>query len=94
MAVMACMVPAEHAAGSDVVTIEGLESGTTLHPVQTAIAKAGGVQCGYCTPGFLMKRGQAAGGAPPSNGAAEAQEAFTGNFCRCTGYRQKLSTRP
>lgn len=94
MAVMACLVPAERAAGSEVVTVEGLTASATqstelLHSVQQALIESGGVQCGYCTPGFVMSAvALLAERASPSR--SEAQEALTGNLCRCTGYRKIL----
>ena len=89
MAVMACMAPAERAAGSEIVTVEGLGDNAHLHPIQAALVAAGGVQCGYCTPGFVVSAANLLDERPhPTVG--EAQEALTGNFCRCTGYRKIL----
>ena len=82
--VCACLVMAADIDGSDIVTIEGI-GGPELHPVQHAMLEAGGVQCGFCTPGFVVAA-VALFDETPSPSSDEIREALAGNICRCTGY--------
>jgi carbon-monoxide dehydrogenase small subunit len=83
--VCSCLVLAAQAEGHDVVTVEGLAADEQLHRVQEAFAETGAVQCGFCTPGFVVAAADLlAHNQDPSDD--EIREALSGNLCRCTGY--------
>jgi len=87
--VCSCLVAAGQAIGRDVVTVEGLASGTSLHPVQEAFVEAGAVQCGFCTPGLVVAAHDLLARVPQPDDL-EIREALAGNLCRCTGYEKIL----
>jgi carbon-monoxide dehydrogenase small subunit len=83
--VCSCLVLAAQAAGHEVITVEGLAADGQLHRVQEAFAETGAVQCGFCTPGFVVATADLLRRNPePSDD--EIREALSGNLCRCTGY--------
>jgi carbon-monoxide dehydrogenase small subunit len=89
MSVRACLMLAVQADGRSIETIEGVApSPQTLHPIQDALHRHHGLQCGYCTPGVVMTllelQRECAGRAPDE---AEVRRALSGNLCRCTGYQ-------
>ncbi|CAN5882887.1 (2Fe-2S)-binding protein [soil metagenome] len=84
--VCSCLVLASDVEGSEVTTVEGVgDPDGDLHPVQRAMHEAGGVQCGFCTPGFVVAAAELFDG-EPSPTSAQIKEALAGNICRCTGY--------
>jgi carbon-monoxide dehydrogenase small subunit len=89
--VRSCLMFAAQADGTHVRTVEGLAQGGKLHPLQQAFWDHHGLQCGFCTPGFLML---AVGVLEdnPDIGEAELREALSSNLCRCTGYQNILKS--
>jgi carbon-monoxide dehydrogenase small subunit len=84
-AVRSCLLFAVQADGADLLTVEGLARGDELHPLQAAFQERHALQCGFCTPGFLMTA-YALLKENPRPERAEVREAISGNVCRCTGY--------
>ncbi len=84
-AVKSCITPAAQCDGKEIVTIEGLAENNDLHPLQKCFVEANAVQCGYCTPGFIMTA-LAYLEENPHPSRNEIRLAISGNLCRCTGY--------
>jgi aerobic-type carbon monoxide dehydrogenase small subunit (CoxS/CutS family) len=84
--VRSCLMLAVQADGADVVTIEGLADGDTLHPLQQAFMESFGFQCGFCTPGFVMSALALLRDDPEAD-ETKVREELSGNICRCTGYQ-------
>jgi carbon-monoxide dehydrogenase small subunit len=80
-----CVTMAADANGAEITTIEGLADGDKLHPVQQAFIDTGAVQCGYCTPGYIISV-KALLDRTKNPTVEDIEEAVSGNICRCTGY--------
>ena len=87
MLVNSCLVPILQAGGSNIVTIEGLSQGESLHVLQQAFIDCGGAQCGICTPGMILAASHLLSQRPDPT-MEEIREGLAGNLCRCTGYSQ------
>jgi carbon-monoxide dehydrogenase small subunit len=85
--VLSCLVAGVECEGRRVETIEGMQEGPELHPLQASFADLGAAQCGYCTPGFLLAAKELLARNPDAT-RAEIAEALSGQLCRCTGYLQ------
>ncbi len=84
-AIKSCNTPAAKAADAEVLTVEGLAKGTTLHPIQKAIAESGAIQCGFCTSGIVMELFGLLEVNPDAS-QTEIENALNKHLCRCTGY--------
>lgn len=84
-AVNSCLIPAPSVSGKEVVTVEGLSRDGKLHPVQRAFMETGAVQCGFCTPGFIVAT-VALLSENPDPSDEQIRAGLEGNLCRCTGY--------
>lgn len=84
-AVNSCLILAVEAEGQNILTIEGMATGENLHPIQKAFVEKGSIQCGFCTPGMILRTKSFLDENPNPN-KEEIKEALSGNLCRCTGY--------
>lgn len=84
-AVNSCLFLALEADGKNILTIEGMANGEELHPIQQAFVEKGAIQCGYCTPGMVLRTKSLLEENPNPN-KEEIKKALSGNLCRCTGY--------
>jgi carbon-monoxide dehydrogenase small subunit len=82
---LSCLVLAAEMEGREIETVEGLQEGNRLHPLQETFADLGAAQCGYCTPGILLAA-KALVARNPRPSREEIRAALAGNLCRCTGY--------
>jgi carbon-monoxide dehydrogenase small subunit len=89
--VRSCLLLAVSASGHDVTTVEGLGTADEMHPVQQAFRECHGLQCGFCTPGFLTTVAAFVEENPDPT-EEEAREAISGNLCRCTGYQNIVAS--
>ncbi len=83
--VRSCLILAVEAQNTEILTIEGLATGDGLHPLQQSFVKEGAVQCGFCTPGFILAA-KALLDRYPHPSDQQIREAMGGHLCRCTGY--------
>ena len=83
--VRSCLILAVEAQNTEILTIEGLATGDGLHPLQQSFVKEGAVQCGFCTPGFILAA-KALLDRHPHPTDQQIREAMGGHLCRCTGY--------
>jgi aerobic-type carbon monoxide dehydrogenase small subunit (CoxS/CutS family) len=86
---LSCLLLPLQLVGRAITTIEGMATGSELHPLQQAFAELGAAQCGYCTPGILLSA-KSLLETDPSPSRDEIREALAGNLCRCTGYAKIL----